>query len=291
MKPPTKGYLSLEGLVEGPCPRDDSLHRALRVALSEAAWPKGVSFDLKLDDSDFSLLPSEAAVWVGEEDSNAPEERIQHALDGFMSVLPTSFRGSAFSTLRSRRTSSNSLVEAVYGLDASGKVVVQAKRKEIAEQPAERFTQPAWRIAATIGVLLVVAAGVWWGANQILGTVGIGHPQDLLVESKSLAPFVEVRWEGSGQIPSLVFTRLEACPTRLKQYETMRAAAAEADDATRWWKLGATFEGRFQVQFFDAEDRLLRLDQIRIPPAWEASSFVFRLVDPPQGISKVVIRP
>jgi len=153
MSDKVEGTLTLDGLIEGKLPDDDTVERRLREWVGFAAGV-GLRFSLEIDGDAFSLLADNTPVPADTIGEN-PTDVIAQTLGQLLKVFPGEHRVRVLSTVRSVEYRKGVEVQTLYVVGPDGTVGTRERTLDARTTPPPRklTAREKWRLAG-IGVLI-----------------------------------------------------------------------------------------------------------------------------------------
>lgn len=296
---PTAGTYRLDGMLQGPLPADPELIDDIR-AWTKSAEAAGLHFHLSLDGGAFSLVADSAPQKTSRLKGNDLGGALAQGLDALLDLIPQPASAAAFSTVRSEEFRDGSAVQTLYAIGMDGRIAAERRTVDAVTAAAPQEITPASLrravFPAVIGLLLLL----------FVSTFFIDYRKTFLRARDRLAPLSKdelvLARQFSGDFITFEISEVDNRKGALV-FHLARGAAWEGamqakpgdaaeGDWTEFSTLLAIHNGRFRIELYDKERKLLASREIDTRELLTKDSMdVAIVVNPEERITYAVLRP
>lgn len=296
---PMAGTFRLDGMLQGPLPPDqETVDDILRWVKSAEAG--GIHFHLSMDGGSYSLVADSAHQRTSRLKGADLGTALSDGLNALLEFLPPSGRTGSFSTVRSEEFRDGIAVQTLYPIGMDGRVSPERRTVDAPTSAAPPEIDPvSLRRAifpAIIALLLILFVSTFFIDYRKL----FSNARDRLVPLSKEELVVSQEFAGDYLVFDLaeVDNKKSALVFHLargadwKRAMESKPADASAADWTEFATLLAIHRGRFRIELYDKERKLIGTREIDTRELLENESMdIAIVVKSSQRIARAVLRP
>lgn len=294
---PMAGTFRLDGMLQGPLTFDAATEADFQAWVA-GAKSVGLQFHLRLEGGTYSLVADPAVQRISRLKGEDLEVVLRDRLQEFIDLLPSEMSARGYSTIRSEEFRPGTAVQTLYQIGPEGLVSSEQRFAEVdtGEAPPEITAASIRRgiLPALVAMLVVLFISTFFvdyrkafqsARDQIVPL----KKDELVVRQEPETDLIEFELlELDRKRNALIFLL-----TRGSGWES--AMGAKPGDAMDWPEFNtllAIRTGRFRVEFYNKEDKLLVSREIDVRALQKKKMIKVAVVSHPDDrIAKVVLRP